>query len=98
MSGIVIATAAPALNSVGNNFTLVPLKIDVVKAAGAPLQTGPTQFKIPYLVVAGNAGTVPVTFAQAADDLLPLAPAGSSISIVPGSFSASLAGSAAQCA
>ena len=49
-------------------------------------------------MVAGNAGTVPVTFAQAADDLLPLAPAGSSISIVPGSFSASIAGSAAQCA
>ena len=98
IAAIPISASATGLNSQGNRFTLVPQKIDVVKAAGAPLQVAPRVFQIPFILTVGNQGTVPVTNVQAADNLLPTAPSGSTITIRPGSFAANLGGSAAQCA
>jgi uncharacterized repeat protein (TIGR01451 family) len=98
ISAIPITDSSTGLNSQANNFTLVPQKIDIVKAAGAPLQVGESLFQIPYIMTIGNQGTVPITHVQAADDLVADAPAGSTITIRAGSFSATLPGSAPQCA
>jgi uncharacterized repeat protein (TIGR01451 family) len=98
ITAIPISAAAPGLNSQGNRFTLVPQKIDVVKAAGAPLQVGPKVYQVPFILTVGNQGTVPVTNVQVADNLLATAPTAATISIRPGSFAANLPGSAAQCA
>ena len=98
ISAIPISASSTGLNSQGNRFTLVPQKVDVVKAAGAPLQIAPKVYQIPFILTVGNQGTVPVSNVQAADNLLPTAPTGSAISIRPGSFAANLTGSAVQCA
>ena len=85
-------------SSSANNFTVVPQKVDVVKAAGLPKQVTPSSFEIPYIVVVGNTGAVPATNVQVADNLKNTYPNSSVVSIIPGSFSGSGAGSAAVCA
>ena len=85
-------------SSSANNFTVVPQKIDVVKAAGLPRQVTPSTFEVPYIVVVGNNGAVPATNVQVADNLRNTYPNSSTITIVPGSFSGNGTGSAAVCA
>jgi uncharacterized repeat protein (TIGR01451 family) len=47
--------------------TLLPQRVDVVKAVGAPIQSGPTTFDVPYTVRVGNRGTTSLTNVQVND-------------------------------
>ncbi len=49
--------------------TFTPQKVDVAKAVGVPLQTGPSSFAVPYTVVVKNTGTAPATNVQVDDNL-----------------------------
>jgi uncharacterized repeat protein (TIGR01451 family) len=71
---------------------LVSNKIDVVKAAGVPLQVGVAKFEIAYNVVVGNRSAAIVYNVQANDNLLNTFPALAVFSIKAGSYSVTAAG------
>jgi uncharacterized repeat protein (TIGR01451 family) len=62
---------------------MTPQKIDVVKAAGVPLQVGPKKFLVDYSVVVGNVGAAsPTVFnVQANDNLKVTYPTAASITV-----------------
>ena len=64
-------------------------KIDVLKAVGVPLQTGPGTFELPYVVVVGNAGPAGSTVfnVQADENLTATFGTSATIAIKPGSYS-----------
>ncbi len=72
--------------------TLTPQKIDVVKAAGVPLQVAPGRFEIAYNVVVGNKSAATVYNVQANDNLLNTFAAPASFSIKAGSYSVTATG------
>jgi uncharacterized repeat protein (TIGR01451 family) len=78
-----------------------PSKIDVVKAVGLPLQTGPATYEVPYDVVVGNVGVSNPTIynVQADDNLKSTFPTATSITIKAASYVVTPIGTtpAAQC-
>jgi uncharacterized repeat protein (TIGR01451 family) len=78
-----------------------PSKIDVVKAVGIPLQTGPSTYEVPYDVIVGNVGVTNPTIynVQADDNLKSTFPTATTITIKPASYVVTAVGTtpAAQC-
>ena len=69
-------------------------KVDVVKAAGVPLQLGTNNFEIPYVVVVGNSGPAGSTVfnVQADENLVATFGAGATVSVKPGSYNVAATG------
>jgi uncharacterized repeat protein (TIGR01451 family) len=93
------ATDTPAPTPV----SFVPQKLDVVKSAGTPIQTGAGIFEIPYLIKLKNTGAIPVTNVQIVDNLAATFNTGTplpGITIKAASFTTTAQGgaSALQCA
>ncbi|MDW8425436.1 MAG: Ig-like domain-containing protein [Meiothermus sp.] len=59
----------PGNNTSSQSTLIAQPVIDVIKSAGAPVQTGPTTFEVPISVVVGNTGSVPAPNVQVSENL-----------------------------
>ncbi len=68
-SGALSVTVSPGAASNNQNFGFSRTGLDVLKSAGPPTQVDARTFTVPYTVVAGNTGTVPLPSVQLTENL-----------------------------
>ena len=68
-SGALSVTVNPGAASSNQNFGFSRTGLDVLKSAGPPTQVDARTFTVPYTVLAGNTGTVPLPNVQLTENL-----------------------------